>query len=383
MKASAGMPEVDRLGPGWKPVSGQLRGSSPTCLSAMIGPGEPGLFERVLGRENMLKALRAVETNRGAGGIDGMEVGQLRGCLKEHWAGIKERLLTGGCEPRPVRRVDIPKPGGGTRMLGIPTVLDRLIQQAIHPILSPIWEGEFSEHGYGFRPGRSAAHSLLPKTGSYLTDGEGPLAHSEALASVFMNRGIRTVRSVVWEHGGDENILASYPMLSAVSAASTGCRYREQCPTLSPLRILKRLDKIFKNRSHYCNTALDVLFFPCQGSPQKLRSRAAELVGSGARVGLGHRREWVGRWGAFCSRSHSAFGSNRFITRFGIVSGSLGRWRDSGQWVLRFPVLVEGCGHCRGHRWRSNPADAERSGGRVFDLVAAGSNLIPRGRPLD
>ena len=119
----------------------------------------------MLGRENMLKALRAVETNRGAGGIDGMEVGQLRGYLKEHWAGIKERLLTGGYEPRPVRRVDIPKPGGGTRMLGIPTVLDRLIQQAIHQILSPIWEGEFSEHSYGFRPGRSAAQAVKAAQG--------------------------------------------------------------------------------------------------------------------------------------------------------------------------------------------------------------------------
>lgn len=151
-------PAVDLQGSGRKPGSRQFRGSSPTCLSAMIGPGEPGLFERMLGRENMLKALRAVETNRGAGGIDGMEVGQLRGYLKEHWAGIKERLLTGGYEPRPVRRVDIPKPGGGTRMLGIPTVLDRLIQQAIHQILSPIWEGEFSNTATGFGP-----DAVLPK----------------------------------------------------------------------------------------------------------------------------------------------------------------------------------------------------------------------------
>ena len=113
----------------------------------------------------MLKALRAVETNRGAGGIDGMEVGQLRGFLKEHWAGIKERLLIGSYKPHPVRRVDIPKPGGGTRMLGIPTVLDRLIQQAIHQILSPIWEGEFSEHSYGFRPGRSAAQAVRAAQG--------------------------------------------------------------------------------------------------------------------------------------------------------------------------------------------------------------------------
>jgi RNA-directed DNA polymerase len=153
-------PAVDLQGSGRKPGSGQFRGSSPTRPSAMIGPGEPGLFERMLGRENMLKALKAVETNRGAGGIDGMEVGQLRGFLKEQWAGIKERLLNGSYEPQPVRRVDIPKPGGGTRMLGIPTVLDRLIQQAIHQILSPIWEGEFSEHSYGFRPGRSAAQAV-------------------------------------------------------------------------------------------------------------------------------------------------------------------------------------------------------------------------------
>ena len=158
-------PVVDLQGSGRKPESGQFRGSSPTRPSAMTGPGEPGLFERMLGRENMLKALRAVETNRGAGGIDGMEVGQLRGFLKEHWAGIKERLLTGSYEPQPVRRVDIPKPGGGTRMLGTPTVLARLIQQAIHQILSPIWEGEFSEHSYGFRPGRSAAQAVRAAQG--------------------------------------------------------------------------------------------------------------------------------------------------------------------------------------------------------------------------
>ena len=86
-----------------------------------------------------------------------MEVEQLRAYLREHWAEIKEQLLKGTYQPRPGRRVDIPKPGGGTRMLGIPTVLDRLIQQAMHQILSPMWEAGFSAHSYGFRPGRSAA----------------------------------------------------------------------------------------------------------------------------------------------------------------------------------------------------------------------------------
>lgn len=108
----------------------------------------------------MLKALQAVEANQGAAGVDGMEVGQLRSYLRAHWQRIKAQLLEGTYRPRPVRRVDIPKPGGGTRMLGIPTVLDRLIQQAMHQILGPLWEPGFSAHSYGFRPGRSAAQAI-------------------------------------------------------------------------------------------------------------------------------------------------------------------------------------------------------------------------------
>ena len=117
-------------------------------------------METMLERGNLLKALQAVERNQGAAGIDGMEVNQLRRYLLEHWSRIKEQILNGNYEPRPVRRVDIPKAGGGTRMLGIPTVLDRLIQQAIHQTLSPIWESVFSAHSYGFRPGRSAAQAI-------------------------------------------------------------------------------------------------------------------------------------------------------------------------------------------------------------------------------
>ncbi len=152
------MPEVDLQGPGRKPRVRQVRGSNPTGHVEPSEPREPELIERMLGRENMLKALQAVEANQGAAGVDGLEVGELRAYLRGHWAVIKEQILNGSYEPRPVRRVDIPKPGGGTRMLGIPTVLDRLIQQAIHQILGPLWESEFSAHSYGFRPGRSALH---------------------------------------------------------------------------------------------------------------------------------------------------------------------------------------------------------------------------------
>lgn len=123
-------------------------------------PGKPDLIERMLEGGNLLRALQAVEANAGAAGVDGMETSQLRRYLLEHWNRIKEQILKGSYEPRPVRRVDIPKAGGGTRMLGIPTVLDRFIQQAIHQTLSPLWEPVFSAHSYGFRPGRSAQQAI-------------------------------------------------------------------------------------------------------------------------------------------------------------------------------------------------------------------------------
>ena len=152
--------EVDLRGSGQKLRRAQVSGSSLSGKEAQTDPRKPELIERMLERGNMLKALQAVERNGGAAGVDGMEVTQLRSYLREQWAQIKEQILKGTYQPRAVRRVDIPKPGGGTRMLGIPTVIDRLIQQAIHQILSPLWEGEFSTHSYGFRPGRSAQQAI-------------------------------------------------------------------------------------------------------------------------------------------------------------------------------------------------------------------------------
>jgi RNA-directed DNA polymerase len=152
--------EADPRGQGRKPEAAPASGSNSPGRKEQAGPKQPDLIERMLERGNMLKALQAVEANRGAAGVDGMEVKHLRSHLREHWAEIREQILSGSYEPRPVRRVDIPKAGGGTRMLGIPTVLDRLIQQATHQILSPLWEEGFSPHSYGFRPGRSAGQAV-------------------------------------------------------------------------------------------------------------------------------------------------------------------------------------------------------------------------------
>lgn len=152
--------EVDLHGRSRKLWRGQASGANSPGNEEPTDPRKPDLIETMLERGNLLKALQAVERNQGAAGVDGMEVSQLREHLQARWAAIKEQLLKGKYQPRPVRRVDIPKAGGGTRMLGIPTVLDRLIQQAMHQILSPLWEPVFSAHSYGFRPGRSAQQAI-------------------------------------------------------------------------------------------------------------------------------------------------------------------------------------------------------------------------------
>ncbi|WP_245321761.1 group II intron reverse transcriptase/maturase [Bradyrhizobium sp. LTSPM299] len=118
-------------------------------------------MEEIVSRANMMAAYHRVMANKGAAGIDRMAVEQLQPHLKEHWPRIKEELLEGRYRPQPVRGVEIPKPGGGMRQLGIPTVVDRLIQQAMHQVLMPLFDPDFSEAWYGFRPGRSAHGAVL------------------------------------------------------------------------------------------------------------------------------------------------------------------------------------------------------------------------------
>lgn len=122
--------------------------------------GTSGLMEAVVERRNLQLAYQRVVENKGAAGVDGITVAELKDHLKRHWPSIRAKLLTGAYVPSAVRRVDIPKPDGGRRMLGIPTVVDRLIQQALHQVLSPIFEPTFSEASFGFRPGRSAHQAL-------------------------------------------------------------------------------------------------------------------------------------------------------------------------------------------------------------------------------
>jgi RNA-directed DNA polymerase len=131
--------------------------------------GEP-LMEEVCERENCKQALARVKANKGSAGVDGMTVRQLPEHLKQQWPVIREQLLSGAYRPQPVRRVEIPKPDGGVRKLGIPTVLDRFIQQAVMQVLQRRWDRTFSEHSYGFRPGRSA-HQAVAAAQKYIAEG--------------------------------------------------------------------------------------------------------------------------------------------------------------------------------------------------------------------
>jgi RNA-directed DNA polymerase len=145
-------------------------------LSTVNDPESPAstnrLMEKVCERENLKEALQRVKANKGSAGVDGMTVGGITDYLKQHWPAIREQLLNGTYEPKPVRRVEIPKPDGGVRKLGIPTVLDRLIQQAVTQVLQRRWDPTFSESSYGFRPGRSAQQAVA-QAQKHIAEGHG------------------------------------------------------------------------------------------------------------------------------------------------------------------------------------------------------------------
>jgi RNA-directed DNA polymerase len=133
-------------------------------------PAQGQLMEEVCERENLRQAMKRVQANRGSAGVDGMQVGELPEYLEQHWPAIREQLLCGTYKPQPVLRVEIPKPDGGVRKLGIPTVLDRWIQQAVLQVLQRRWDRTFSEHSHGFRPGRSA-HQAVRQAQQYIAEG--------------------------------------------------------------------------------------------------------------------------------------------------------------------------------------------------------------------
>jgi len=214
------------------------------------------VMEEVCGRENCLRALKRVKSNKGSPGIDGMKVGELSDYLKQHWPAIREQLLSGSYEPQAVRRVEIAKPDGGVRKLGIPTVLDRFIQQAVMQVLQGRWDGTFSEHSHGFRPQRSA-HQAVAQAQQYIAEGNrwvvdldlekffDRVNHDKLMAAIARRvkdkRMLRLIRAFL-ESGVMENGL--------VSPVEEGT---PQGGPLSPLLsnlVLDELDRELERRQH-------------------------------------------------------------------------------------------------------------------------------------
>ena len=239
---------VSRLREGTEPVVAKQSDESPAPISISM--------EEICESENMKQALRRVKSNRGSAGIDGMSVKQLSGYLKHNWESIRRNLLNGDYQPMPVKRVYIDKPDGGRRGLGIPAVIDRLIQQAIAQRLQHYWDGSFSRNSYGFRPGKSA-HQAVFKAQSYQEEGCRWVVdldlekffdrvNHDRLMSILAGRIadkrlLRLIRSFL-EAGIMENGLVSFAEEGTPQGGPLS-------PFLSNV-VLDELDKILERRGH-------------------------------------------------------------------------------------------------------------------------------------
>jgi RNA-directed DNA polymerase len=214
------------------------------------------LMEEVCERENCERALKRVQSNKGSAGIDGMTVKQLPAYLKKHWLGIRDQLLAGNYKPQPVLRVDIAKPDGGMRKLGIPTVVDRFIQQAVLQVLQQRWDPTFSDHSYGFRPGRSAQQAVT-KAQQYIAEGNGTVVDID-LEKFFDRVNHDRLMAAIAKRVADKRMLKLIRAFLNVGVMENGLvspvdEGTPQGGPLSPLLsniVLDELDRELERRGH-------------------------------------------------------------------------------------------------------------------------------------
>nr|WP_320116411.1 group II intron reverse transcriptase/maturase [uncultured Desulfuromonas sp.] len=261
------------------------------------------LMEEVVSRSNMMAAYHRVVGNKGAPGIDGMTVIALKDYLNKEWPRIKEELLNGDYQPQPVRKVDIPKPGGGVRTLGIPTVLDRLIQQALHQELMRLFEPDFSEHCYGFRPKRSA-HQAVQAARRHVASGRRWVVDID-LEKFFDRVGHDVLMARVSRKVKDPRVLQlirRYLRAGVLEGGILSPRVEgtPQGGPLSPLLsniLLDELDKELEKRGHaFCRYADDCnVYVHSRRSAERVMSSLTRFLEQQLKLKVNRGKSAVGR----------------------------------------------------------------------------------------
>lgn len=261
------------------------------------------LMEIVVSSANMLRAYQRVVSNQGSAGVDGMGVEYLSDYLAIHWARIKADLLQDMYYPQAVKSVKIPKPNGGERELGIPTVVDRLIQQALHQVLSPLYEPDFSEHSYGFRPGRNAQQSVR-KSQDYVREGKRWVVDLD-LSKFFDEVNHDRLLSKLRERVLDRRVIHLVDRYLRTGMMRNGVEERRtkgtpQGSPLSPLLsniVLDELDKELENRGlAFVRYADDFqIYVKTERSAERVKSTVTKFINKRLRLKVNENKSAVGR----------------------------------------------------------------------------------------
>ena len=315
--------------------------SNVTATRSRSGSGTMQLMEAVVERENMKLAYKRVVANKGSAGVDGMQVEDLKSHLIANWPCIREELLEGRYQPQPVLRVEIPKPSGGMRQLGIPTVLDRLIQQAMNQVLQPIFDCGFSEFSFGFRPGRNAhqavrqAHSYAVSGRTFVVDMDIEKFFDRVNHDILMSRVARQV--------ADKRVLglirrylqAGMMEDGVVSVRTEGT---PQGGPLSPLLsniLLDDLDKELERRGHsFCRYADDCnIYVQTRRSGERVLRSITCFLDKKLRLKLNASKSAVGRpW----ERKFLGYSMTRQrVIRLTIARPSIQRFREKLRMLFR------------------------------------------------